>query len=302
MSDITIAASANSFRELFNVVRNNFSFSSSDSKAFGPFSASYSIALHLSGGSINLNDDNIIEISDLDIIWDTLQLNLCFDLPGFCTPGFCIIPDPWNGCLVGIPSFCIGGPICVPLILSGLVSEISEIKARLVTRYFIDPARSPSESDLDAEFAGHPNKWQIFIDPVWVLVNPIDIPDTVANLLEQIIRNAIANMFPWWLPDWAKDLVWAFLGPILDRVREILGIVGDISDWISNLLGNMLGLLGLIETAVADYFANKYPIYKFEDPYPIMSGEPGLIPVKIPIRDLAAQVNSKEMVVQANVG
>jgi hypothetical protein len=302
MSDITIAASANSFRELFNVVRNNFSFSSSDSKAFGPFSASYSIALHLSGGSINLNADNIIEISDLDIIWDTLQLNLCFDLPGFCTPGFCIIPDPWNGCLVGIPSFCIGGPICVPLILSGLVSEISEIKARLVTRYFIDPARSPSESDLDAEFAGHPNKWQIFIDPVWVLVNPIDIPDTVANLLEQIIRNAIANMFPWWLPDWAKDLVWAFLGPILDRVREILGIVGDISDWISNLLGNMLGLLGLIETAVADYFANKYPIYKFEDPYPIMSGEPGLIPVKIPIRDLAAQVNSKEMVVQANVG
>lgn len=302
MSHITIAASANAFRELFNTVRNNFSYSTSDSKDFGPFSASYSIGIHLNGGTVNLNDDNTIEVTDVDVIFDPLDLSICFDLPGFCTPGFCIIPDPWNGCLVGIPSICVGGPICAPLDLSGLVTEISDLRASLVTRYFVDPARTAAESDLDAEFAGRPNKWQIFVDPVWVLVNPIDIPATVGNLIEQIVRSAIDNMFPWWVPGWAKDLIWAAIGPILDLIKGILGIVGDIADWISNLLGNMLGLLGIIETAIADYFANKYPIYQFEDPYPILSGEPGLIPVKIPIRDLVVQVNSKEMIIQANVG
>jgi hypothetical protein len=302
MSHITIAASARAFNQLFNAVRNNFRFSSSDSKDFGPFSSSYSIAIHLDGGTVTLNDDNTIEISDMDIYWDTLELRLCFNLPGFCTPSFCIIPDPWNGCLVGIPSICVGGPICVPLILSGLVSEISDVKASLITKYFVDPARTSAESDLDAELAGHPNKWQIFLDPIWVLVSPVDIPDTVANLLEQAVKDAIENMLPSWLPGWVTDLIWAFFGPILDLVKSILEIAGDISEWISNLLNNMLGIVGVIETTVADYFANQYPIYQFEDPYPILPGEPGLIPVKIPIRDLTVKINSKEMIIESNVG
>ena len=44
------------------------------------------------------------------------------------------------------------------------------------------------------------------------------------------------------------------------------------------------------------------PIYELEDPYPILESSGGLIPVKIPIRDLAAEVNSKEMIVSANAG
>jgi len=133
-------------------------------------------------------------------------------------------------------------------------------------------------------------------------VDPIDIPDTVDNLLENAVKDAVNSLFPSWLPGWAKDLVWAFLGPILDLIKSILGIVDDLSDFISNLLGNLFDLLGLIETAVADYFANQYPIYEFEDPYPILPGSGGLIPVKIPIRNLSAAVNSKEMVVLADVG
>lgn len=301
MSHLTIAASKNAFEQLFNVIRDNFSFSSSDNASFGPFSASYNLTGHLSGGVISLNDDNTLQISDMDVVFDTFTINICFNLPGFCTPSLCIVPDPWDGCLVGIPSICIGGPVCVPLDLSFLVLEVSTVKARLITKYFVDPARTAAESDLDAEFAGHPNKWQVFIDPVSVLVL-VDIPNTVADLLQQAVRAAIENMFPGWVPDWAKDFIWAAIGPILDSVISILGIFEPINDWIANLITVLFPIVGLIETAIADHFANKYPINLFEDPFPIMPGESGLIPVKIPIRDLTAQVNSKEMIIMANVG
>jgi hypothetical protein len=287
---------------LFILVRDNFTFSKSDSGNFGPFSASYSVALHLENGDIQLNDDNTVQIKTVDIVWDTLTLEICFELPGFCVGGWCIIPDPWNGCLVSFPGFCIGGPICAPLNLSGLVSEINEIRARLDPRYFVDPGRLPGWSDLDAEFNGKPNKWRIFIDPEWVSVDPIDVPASIANILENVIRDAIDDMFPSWVPDWAKDIVWAFIGPVLDFVIGLLGILDSIEDFISDLLGNLFDLLGFIETAVADYFANKYPIFDFEDPYPILEASGGLIPVKLPIRNLTATVNSKEMVVLADVG
>ena len=132
MSHITIAASANAFVQLFNAVRDNFHFSKSDSGTFGPFSASYAIAVHLENGSLALNDDNTIEVKHVEIVWDTLKVEVCFNLPGFSIPSFCIVPDPWNGCLVGFPGISIGGPICAPLDLSGLVSEVSDLKARLV--------------------------------------------------------------------------------------------------------------------------------------------------------------------------
>ena len=302
MSHITIAASETAFEQLFKAVRDNFTFTKSDSGSFGPFSASYSVALHLEDGTIQLKDDNTIEIKTVDMVFDTLTLELCFELPGFCIPSFCIVPDPWNGCLVGFPGFCIGGPICVPLNLSGLVSEINKIKASLKPKYFVDPGRLPGWTDLDAEFNSKPNKWQIFIDPTLVSVDPIDLPATIGNVLENAVEDAIDNFFPSWLPGWAKDLVWAFLGPILDFVKGILGIFDKIEDFIQDLLGNTFNLLVLLETAVADYFANKYPIYEFEDPYPVLPSSGGLIPVKIPIRDLSATVNSKEMVVLADVG
>lgn len=301
MSDITIAASSGAFAQLFNKIRDNFTFSKSDSGNFGPFSASYSVAMHLEGGSIQLNDDGTVEVKHLQIVWDTLKVQVCFNLPGFCIGGWCIIPDPWNGCLVGVPKVCIGGPICVPLGLSGLVSEVNDLKANLKAVYFVDPARTAGESDLDAEFAGHPNKWRIFLDPVFVHVDPIDIPASIANIIENIVRDAIENMFPI-LPGFIVDALLAAIGPILDLVKSILGIVGEINDWLTDLLMNTFDLLGIIETAIADYFASKTPLYEFEDPYPVLEAAPGLIPVKIPIRNLASNVNSKEMVVTADVG
>jgi hypothetical protein len=300
MKHITIAASSNAFTQMFNVIRNNFTFAKADAKNFGPFSADYSVKMHLSGGSVQLNDDDTVEVKNLLVVWDTLKLKVCFNLPGFCFGGFCLVPDPWNGCLVGVPKICIGGPICLPLDLSGLVSKIKDVKANLNAVYFVDPARDPSWSDLDAEFAGHPNKWRIFLNPVFVHADPIDIPLSIGNIVENLVKDAVRNMIPG--PGWLKDLVLAALGPIFDLIKGILGFVDDITSFISDLLGNQFDLLGAIETAIADYFAAQHPIYEFEDPYPILPASGGLIPVKIPIRNLSSHVNSKEMVVEANIG
>ncbi|MEJ2652614.1 MAG: hypothetical protein P8173_12680 [Gammaproteobacteria bacterium] len=301
MSHLTLAASENAFEELFKLVRDGFTFAKSDSASFGPFSASYSIALHLDKGSIHLNDDDTVEIDALDVVWDTLILQVCFDFPGFTIPGFCIVPDPWNGCLVGIPDIHIGGPICIPLNLSGLVSEISKVRAHLIAKYFIDPGRLPGWTDLEAEFAGKPNKWQIFIDPDFVSVDPIDIPATIGNLFENLIEQAIKDLLPGWLPGWVKDLLMAFLQPVVDIVKAVLDVFDSVEDFLQDLIGEKLDLLGQIETAVADYFANKYPIYWFEDPYPILTEGP-LIPVKIPLRNLKANVDAEEMIITGDIG
>ena len=300
MSHITIAASAKAFRELFKTVEAGFTLTKSDSGNFGPFSASYSIKLHLSGGNVQLNDDNTIEVQGVDISFDTFDFKLCLDLPGFCISSFCIVPDPWNGCLVSFPGFCIGGPVCADLDLSGLVAQVTDLKANLVASYVVDPARPPGITDVEAELQSHPNQWEIFINPTYVNVI-IDFPDTLDNIIVNAIQNAINNLLPSWLPGWAKDLIWAFLGPVLDLIKAILGIVGSIADWLENLFNTVFPLIPFIETAIADYFASQNPIYQFDDPYPIMPATPTLIPVKIPIRNLDVMVNSAEMVVTADV-
>ena len=52
----------------------------------------------------------------------------------------------------------------------------------------------------------------------------------------------------------------AFLQPVVDIVKAVLDVFDSVEDFLQDLIGEKLDLLGQIETAVADYFANKYPI------------------------------------------
>jgi hypothetical protein len=303
MSDFTLAASAKAFEQMFTLVRDNLRVSKADNGTWGPFSWSYAIQFHLNKGDIQLNNDDTVEIRHLDVVWDQLKFQVCFNLPGFCVGGWCIIPDPFDNCWVSLPKVCVGGPICLPIDLSGLVSEIEDLKANLVPKYFVDPARPPGVSDLTAEFLNKSNEWRVFLNPVFVDVLPINVPATIENLIETVFKKAIENAFSW-IPDWAWSLLWDVLGPLLDLLKFILGILEDIQNWVEDLLNKIFNLVALIETLVTDYFASQYPLFKLEDPYPILDGQPSHnpIPVKIPLRDLGSHVNSKEMVVTADIG
>ena len=146
-----------------------------------------------------------------------------------------------------------------------------------------------------------PNKWQLFLNPGWLDIDLIDIADTVGNILDAAIDAAVDGLLGG-LPGWVRDLIRVILGPIVALIRAILDIGDDIQEWLSNLLGVSLGLFNTVVTLVADYFANRYPFLQFEDPIQVLEQAGGLIPVKVPIRDLDVLVTDDEMVVSANVG
>ena len=204
MSDLTVAASEDAFRDLFGVLRDNFTFASSDSANFGPFSASYAVALHLEDGTVDLRADNTVAVKELDVKWDTLSVGVGFDIPEICIGGWCIIPTPF-GCALRVPKVCVFSDdpdIGITLDLSGIVTSELSMTASPLTSYFVDPARPPGMSPIQAENAGIPNKWQIFLDPQTVDVDIFDIADIVGDLLEDAITDAINALLPG--PQWLR--------------------------------------------------------------------------------------------------
>lgn len=303
MSDLTVAVSEDTFRRLFAQVRGALAESTADSASLGPFSVSWDVGFRLEDGTVDLQANDSVLVSELDVVYDPLKLTLGIDIPELCIGGFCILPTPW-GCAVHAPKICVfsGNPdISLPLDLSGLIqSEISGA-FRIKTRYHVDPARTPTMTDLDAEDADIPNTWQFLLDPIWLDIDLIDIADTVGNILDAAIDNAVDNLLGF-LPGWARDLIKAILGPVVDLVRAILDIGDDIDEWLSNLLGVSIGLFDFVVTAVADYFASRNPIFSLEDPYPILDYDGALIPVKVPVRNVAVTVADTEMTLEADVG
>jgi hypothetical protein len=304
MTDLTVAASERTFQELFTFARDNISASTSGAESFGPWSVSWAAGFRLEGGSVDLQSDGTVRIDELDVVYDPLSLTLGIDIPEICVGGFCILWVPIAGCVLRAPRLCVfddNPDITLPLNLSGLITSEISGAFQLNTRYFVDPGRTPSMTNLDAEDAGVPNMWQFMLDPVWLDIDLIDISDTVGNILDAAIDNAVDSIL-WFLPGWARDLVKALLGPVVDVVRAILDIFDDLDEWLSNLLGVSIGLFDWVATIVADYFADRFPLFEFEDPYPILDYAGPLIPVKVPIRDVAVAINTDEMILTANVG
>lgn len=314
MAHVTLAASEKAAQDIFGAVRDNFHFAKSDSANFGPFSAGYDLAIRLENGSLDFRADNTVKIDELDIKWEHFNFFLDIDIPEWCIGGFCIIPKPWGGCFLRAPKFCVfsGNPdIHLPINLDNLLTSEVSLTGSLLTRYRIDPLRPATMDDWEAQETIPPlfNKWQIFLDPQTMDIDPIDVADTVGDLIENI-GDAIVDNLLGWLPGWAKDIIKAIIGGIADVLRAVLDIADDIQEWISDLLNVSFGILDFIATAIADYFANKYPLFEFEDPYPILDKAPNpnpgfppqLIPVKIPLRDFRVFNTDAEMVVETNIG
>jgi hypothetical protein len=313
MAHLTVAASEDTFVRIFEGVRDAFVFEQADSGTFGPFTAAYDIKFHLENGGVDLRGDNTVLVDELDIKWDRLDLTLGFDIPEICIGGFCIIPNPFGGCILRAPRFCAfsaNPDVSVTLPLGGFTSELS-LAGSLEARYFVDPARPAGMNDWDAQDTDPPvfNQWQIFLEPEFVDIDPIDIADTVGDLLEDAVEAVVDGLLGF-LPGWARDIIKAILGPIIDLIRAILDIPDDIQEFISDLLNVSFGLLDIIGQAVLEYFANESPLTSIEDPYPILEAAanpndpppPSLVPVKVPIRDLRVFNTDLEMVIEANVG
>lgn len=288
--DLTAAISQKTFEEIFTAVLNGFKVVCSDSGSFGPFSANYTVAAHLEGGTFDLRNNGTIQVSELDIKWDTLSLNLCLDIPEICTPSGCIIPIPFDGCLLDVPSYCFfsGNPdLCIPLNLSGLLTSEISFTAGIQVFYATSP--------------GLPNRWQIVIVPTLPFdIDIIDIADTVGDLVENLVDSAIDVLLAGF-PDWAKDVFKFLFGPIDDFIRVVLDIPDDVGEWILDALTDLGVFNGLID-ALNGFLTTIVPPLEIEDPFPILPAQGSLIPVKLPIEFIGVRINTNEMVIEGDIG
>jgi len=302
MEHIKVAVSETAFIEFFNHIRDNLQIMESDSADLGPFVAGYEIDIRLKNGSVDLRDDNTVRIAELDIDPVIFRGFIGIDIPELCIGGFCIIPTPF-GCLLRAPRLCIfddSPDIGLDLDLAPFLrSEVSFIGG-LRTVYFTDPDRPLGMDYIDAQSAGFQNKWQIFLDPESVDIDLFDFADIAGDLLEEALDTAIDTLLGF-LPGWAKDLIRAIFGPLIDMVRAILDLPDDIGEWLSDVFGESLGLLNLIADSVITEFANKNSLFEFEDPFQILPASGGLIPVKVPISDLSVRVTDDEMIAKATI-
>jgi hypothetical protein len=288
--DLNAAISEDAFKKIFAAVIEGFKLFCADGGSFGPFSANYNVAAHLEGGSIDLKSNGTISVSELDIKWDTLSLNLCVDIPEICTPGGCIIPIPFDGCLLDVPSYCFfsGSPdFCIPINLGGLFTSEISFSAGIQVFY--------------GTSTGLPNRWQIVIVPTLPFdLDIIDIADTVGDLVENAINTAIDVLLAGF-PEWAKDVFKFLLGPIDDFVRAVLDIPDDVGEWLLDALTD-LGVFDALLSALNDFLTTLVPPLEIEDPLPILPAEAGLIPVKLPIEFIGVRINTDEMVIEGDIG
>ena len=323
MPQARIVASEQAFKRLFDKVVENFVFEHADSADFGPFTAGYDMKFHLKGGSVDLRADNKLQVKELDIKWERFNLSLGVNIPELCVGGFCIIPNPFGGCILRAPRYCLfsGDPdieIVLDLSAGGLItSEISIVDGSLFTHYFVNHDRPGDMDQWDAQNTEPDplfNKWHLILSPLTVDVDLVDVADTVGDILDDAIEGLLDGLLSG-LPGWAKSLIKRILGSFVDLVRAILDIGDDIQEWLIDLLDVNLGVLNFIALFVIAYFKIGNPLFEIEDPYPIMDKTknpnnlpppepelPDLLPVKIPIRNLTVSNNDVEMVLEGEVG
>jgi hypothetical protein len=312
MPHLRVAASEAAFKKLFDKVVEKFVLEKADSKDLGPFTAGYDIKIHLEGGSVDLRADNTVQVKELDIKWDRLNLSLGIDIPGFCIPGICLIPNPLGGCILETPEICLfdaDPDISIVLPLGGLITSEISITGRLRTRYNVNADRPPDMDQWDAQLPDPKltNTWQLFLDPQFVDIDLVDVADTVGDLLDDAIEAAVEALG-------VPDVIAGGLSAIVSLVRDVLDIGDDIQEWLSDLLGVSLGLENIIGQALIEHFVTDDPLFELEDPYPILDKAPNpnnkavqpplpdLVPVKLPIRDLTVSNNDVELVLEGNVG
>lgn len=316
MTHVRVAVSEEGIRCVFRNFVETFTFSKSDSKDFGRVAVGYDLALRLKGGSIDLSDDNSVKLKELDILWDKLEGRISFDIPPVCVGGGCVdLPIVGQVCL---PKWCVfeaDPDIDIDLDLAPLVGR-SEISGEFApeVRYFKHPKRPPTmdyikaQTTKDQDGETFADKWRVYLDPRFLDADPIDFADRVADLIDEALNAFVDNALSS-LPGWARSLIKGIIGSISSFVREALDIVDDFDEWLSDIFNFSFGILDLVLDFLASKFADENHILQFDNPLQIM--EPvkpttqvpsGLIPVKVPIENLEATINTNEMIVTASVG
>lgn len=300
------------------------------STAGDAFSVSADIDGHLEHGDrlIDFRDTpDQVKLDELDVVWDTFDLDFELDIPEVCIGGFCITPGLFGDC-IRAPRKCFFEPdpdLSLTLDLGWIRSEIS-VLADLLVGYSTNRTTDYLQAQVDEhdtlealKAAGESgpvdpplvNSWDVSLLPDTFDVDIFDVADIVGDLVEDLLDRAI-DILVGFLPDWAIDVLEAIAGSLVGFIRDVLDIGDDAAEWLSDIIGVSLDVPGIIIEVLDEYLID-YPVFRIEDPFPVLDwspplgdpttgNEPRLIPVNVPIEALDLDLTETEVVLTATIG
>ena len=303
MADLTIAVSEAVCAKTLEVLAANFGLDVADEADFGGFIAGYDGRLVLKGGTLELRDDGTVRLRELDARWDKLEFTLGVAIPELSLGGGVVDLPSGTIHLPGVTLF-TGDPAAVVTVdLAPFVKhELSLVASPLIQHF--DPATTAigkhcQQLHTALDIDDTKPQWRVFCDPQTIDLDPFDFADTVGDLFEQALTDAVDALLP---HGPLHDLILAAIGSVADLLRTLLDIPDDISEWLSDLFNVSLGVFNLILQFVADFFGKCISFFQLDDPYPMFPKTEDLAEVTVPIQHLTAAVSDVELVVTADIG
>jgi hypothetical protein len=303
MADLTIAVSEAVWAKTLEVVVANFGLDVADGANFGGFIAGYDGRLVLKGGTLELRDDGTVRLRELDARWDKLDFTLGVTMPEVCFGGGFVDLPFGTVHLPGINVFSGDPSVSVTVDLAPFVKHELSLVARPLTQHF-DPGTTAigkhcQQLHTALDIDDTKPQWRVFCDPQTIDLDPFDFADTVGDLFEQALTEAVDALLP---HGPVRDLILAAIGSVADLLRTLLDIPDDISEWLSDLFNVSFGVFNLILQFVADFFGKCVSFFQLDDPYPMFPKTSELAEVMVPIQHLTATVSDVELVVTADIG
>ena len=174
---------------------------------------------HIENGKFQVIDPAIGgpigQFREVDFVWDRLDIGIGLNIRPVSVGGFCIIPNPFGGCILRAPRKTFFAPdpdVSGTLPLAGLRHEIT-------SSFLFDP------KDLG-------DRWVVRLKPQMPIdVDFIDAADMVGDLLDRLVDILVDDLLSF-LPVWARSLVRAILGGFVDLIRGLLDLADDVMEWI----------------------------------------------------------------------
>ncbi|HMH37671.1 MAG TPA: hypothetical protein VK584_12135, partial [Streptosporangiaceae bacterium] len=270
---------------------------------FGGFIAGYDGRLVLKGGTLDLRDDGTVRLRELDARWDKLDFTLGVTMPEVCFGGGFVDLPFGTVHLPGIDVFSGDPSVSVTVDLAPLVKhELSLVASPLIQHF--DPATTAigkrcQQLHTALDIDDTKPQWRVFCDPQTIDLDPFDFADTVGDLFEQALTDAVDALLP---HGPLHDLILAAIGSVADLLRTLLDIPDDISEWLSDLFNVSFGVFNPILQFVAGFFGTCVSFFQLDDPYPMFPKTSELAEVMVPIQHLTATVSDVELVVTADIG
>ncbi|HKJ56903.1 MAG TPA: hypothetical protein VJ978_13050 [Nitriliruptoraceae bacterium] len=302
MAHITIAVSEQTFRDSFELLRDSVRFEEQDTFQANPYiQVEYDVKGHLAGGTLNLLGSNSIEIKELDLRWDRFKITLRIDIPTQYVGGWCIGGFGWSFCVPKVPFFSKSTDVEVKEDVAQFLSQELSLSCHLDARHYDASGPAPSPPCSLLRFVPWPSRdqWEIYVDPDGQ--PDVDLFD-LGQIGSDIFRNALTDKIEDLIPN---DLIGALLLSQVKGLANLIGKILDVPDDLTEAVSKWLHNAGLdkrLMTQLLDSFAKCNPIYGIDDPYQILPASDGLVPVRIPVKDVSVTTTDHEMIATATVG